>query len=101
MATELKLDNVEDRARMAPDTFEIPSKPQRENLEPGQLVKLVFLTGLENPTGERMWVQILSRKDTGGVRYEGEISNDPAFIDALFGDIVHFGPEHIANIYED
>jgi hypothetical protein len=98
----MKLDNAEERAKTYPE-FEIPSRAERESFGPGDHVKLIFLAEEEpspvtvrgvvaHPTGERMWVRVSAR--VGG-RYEGTLSNKPAFIPLTYGDPVAFGPEHI------
>ncbi len=84
-----KLENVETRASDNPETFLIPSRQQRERVRKGDQVKLCF------KPGERMWVEITHVKDA---RYTGILRSRPAVTQANPGDVVVFGPEHIAMI---
>lgn len=97
---EFTLDNGEDLHRESPETFWIPSRVERENLLPSELVKLIFRisTGTETHV-ERMWVIVKSR-NAGG--YVGTLDNDPYCTTELrCGHEVGFGPEHIIQIYEE
>ena len=87
--------NVEDMNQKHPETFEILSRKERESVLIGDFVKCIF-QGKEG--SERMWVIV--QKDLGALRYEGELDNDPVFINAKCGDKVIFSPEHIAQIME-
>ena len=93
------LANVEER-NQGSRSFEIPTRAERNDLWPGDLVKLVF-EGL----GERLWVRVLTRNDDDGddfLPFLGIIESEPAFssLDTPVhkGDKVDFGPEHVANI---
>lgn len=90
----------ETRNREHSETFHIPPKIDRDNVQPGMFVKLVFVTeklGLSGP-GERMWVQV-TEKCTHG--YTGRLDNDPVVIEDLAGgDMINFLPEHIVDIIE-
>lgn len=95
----MELDSGEERNKLAPDTFPIPSRDARENLEVGDEVKLIFrdLNDPEDNIVERMWVLVESRGDDG--TYTGTLDNDPfemQYIEA--GDLVRFGPEHVIDI---
>ena len=92
------LDDAEARNRETPDTFEIPSREARENLLPGEIVKLMFRISSEtSETVERMWVRVDER--VGG-NYLGTLDNDPRTTREFTAGIpVNFGPEHIIAIY--
>src|SRR5258708_17170192 len=97
-----RLENIEEKHRLAPRTYSIPRSAERMSLRGGDLVKLVFL--LDRPaqdgtTGERMWVSI-QKVDNGG--YAGTLDNNPKYLtDMKVGDQVAFGPEHVAAIWVD
>ncbi|TYC89901.1 DUF2314 domain-containing protein [Novosphingobium sp. BW1] len=65
----------------APDTFAIPSRADRENLWPGDLVKLIFRIQVDSAKGpvafERMWVLVRERRPDGYLRVR---DNDPSSI---------------------
>jgi|SRR6266850_1588690 len=93
------LDDAEARHREAPNTFEIPSRAARENLLPGEIVKLLFrITSEGSVNVERMWVRIDERIDGD---YLGTLDNDPRTTQSFAaGTRVNFGPQHIIAIYE-
>lgn len=93
----------EQRAREHPDTFEIPSRGEREQLGLGDFAKLIFVTPsmLTQNVGERMWVRVLERKQVGKgpVSYRGQLDNAPGLIAGLkAGDELTFKPEHVIEI---
>lgn len=89
-----KLDSGVDRNRTHPDTFWIPDVSERENVQPGHYVKLMFL--MRDGWGERMCVEVTERSRRG---FRGELSNQPYGIPKLgCGDIVEFGADHIIDI---
>jgi hypothetical protein len=92
------LDDAEARNREAPDSFLIPSRAARENLLPGEIVKLLFRIPSPNSVDvERMWVRIDER--TGGA-YVGTLTNDPRTTQEFgVGARVNFGPQHIIAIH--
>ena len=94
------LENVELIHRESPITFSIPRREQRENLQIGDLVKLVFLIDpptSEGPNAERMWVEVKEVKKSG---YLGALDNDPHYISNLkYGDLIGFSSENVAAIY--
>lgn len=58
---KFELENGETLNREYLDTFWIPSKDQRENLLPGEIVKLIFRISYGNEASvERMWVTVKS-----------------------------------------
>jgi uncharacterized protein YegJ (DUF2314 family) len=94
------LENGEELNQESPETFWIPTLVERENLLPGELVKLIFrISHGEEQDVERMWVIIKERKANG---YIGVLDNDPyCTIELRSGEQVEFRPEHIIQIYED
>lgn len=82
--------------RRALQGFAIPPRAVRNHLAVGDLVKLVFSERPEDAAaGERMWVEILS---AASGRYQGRLRNEPVSIQGLsLGDLVEFGPEHVAS----
>lgn len=93
------LDNGEELNQEFPETFDIPSRSERENLLPGELVKLIFRISIENEVFvERMWVCVQSQTKLG---YIGLLDNDPYCTKQLrSGATVTFCPEHVIQIYE-
>ena len=102
-----KLQDVTVRARKYPKTFQIPSLQKRMSLQPGHLVKLIFLPATADThkaSGERMWVVVTGRTKEGYqsvIRYDGVLDNDPVLIHGLkAGAVIHFKPQHIADIHK-
>lgn len=96
--------SAEHRQAAHPQTFEIPSRSDRESLVPGMAAKLLF--DIETKDGgrvidrgvDRMWV-IIRTVENG--RYAGTLDNDPGEAEHLNlreGDTIVFGPEHVAAI---
>ncbi|WP_379488720.1 hypothetical protein [Novosphingobium soli] len=87
----------------APTTFWIPELKDRENLQPGDLVKLIFQISVDNPDEpvaiERMWVLVRERQPTG---FFGLLDNDPSSIgenDEFWSGIeLPFQPRHVIDI---
>jgi hypothetical protein len=87
----------------APDTFWIPDRDRRENLQPGDFAKLIFRISVDNPEQpdavERMWVLVRERV-TGG--YLGVLDNDPDAIaenDEFWSGVeLPFAARHVINI---
>jgi hypothetical protein len=81
-------------------SFKIPSKSERENLELGNLVKLVFETKLAQPfgvSGERMWVKVLGESEEGC--WAGSLINSPVGgIEIRPGDVLLFESKHVCAI---
>jgi hypothetical protein len=97
------LDNAESRHAEAPDTFHIPSRAERTELQVGQMVQLLFLFLNTEPDGsriidcEKMWVTI--QGDAGG-RYWGQLESLPHTSKALAPlDRIEFGPEHVGAVF--
>jgi len=100
-----ELDDGEAIAAAHPDTFWMPPRDQREMLQPGQIVKLMFRIRTvdahreEAIHVERMWV-IIGGRD-GGL-YTGTLDNDPYCTDAIkAGLAVAFEARHVISIWED
>ena len=83
-------------ARLHPYTFWKPSDELVTLLKPGDSVKLIFeLTapGEDEPAGERMWVEIIERNETG---FLGRLDNHPRYISDLpLGSVIAFEAMHI------
>jgi hypothetical protein len=79
-----------------PRSFFIPSRDERETLEVGELVKLVFED--EDGDGERMWVEVTDRAPGG---YVGILTNQPIVIDLERGARIEFEPRHVIDIHEE
>ena len=92
------LEDGEESHRNAPETFEIPARSAREDLRPGQIVKLMFNIALDGePTVERMWVIVEARD---GDAYIGALDNQPSTTDKMRpGMKVRFEPKHVINIH--
>jgi hypothetical protein len=100
-----QLESAESRHAASPDTFWIPPRAQREGLQPGDGVKLLFQVATAEGTGneqgvERMWVIVRRRVDN---RYVGVLDSTPTSTapDAsslVRGCAVVFAPEHVADI---
>lgn len=79
------------RNRLHPDTFWIPSDEEKETIEPGDVVKLMF----EQCDGwvERMWVSV---EKIGRRRWVGTLNSHPLDFPRLHpGCKIRFRPEHI------
>lgn len=91
------LQNVEKSHCEAPRTFSIPRLEQRVALKVGDLVKLVFESDRPSTKGftaERMWVEV---REVRAADFVGALDNQPSFLANLQpGDLIEFGPEHVA-----
>jgi hypothetical protein len=96
--------SAEEREAAHPETFQIPTKIDRQTLVPGVAAKLLF--HIETKEGDRvidrgvdrMWVIVAAVTPEG---YMGVLDNDPGLSDGLnlrAGDVILFGPEHVAAI---
>lgn len=97
---EYVLEDGEELNREYPGTFWTPPRDERDNLLPGELVKLIFRISLvDGQHVERMWVIVNERLTDG---YVGELNNDPyCTTDLRSGARVEFRPEHVIQIYEE
>ena len=96
--------SAEDRHAAYPETFEIPSRHERESLSAGDGAKLLFdietrKDGRVIDRGvDRLWVIVRRRM---GPNYLGVLDSDPGSAEGLNlheGDVISFGPEHVAAI---
>jgi hypothetical protein len=96
-----ELESALEQHHQFPDRFQIPSEEERSNLQPGDMVQMVFLLLGQDETGsyiqgERMWVTVQKVTTTS---YTGVLESLPVTSDVLHpGDTVQFGPEHVASI---
>lgn len=92
--------DAESQNEAFPDAFPIPTRPERENLRPGDMVKLVFVLDpppTSGPNAERMWVEVRASQPDGVI--EGWLTNKPVVITSLApGALVAFEPRHVAGI---
>jgi hypothetical protein len=99
---EFWLGNGELRNQQNPRTFFIPTRAERESVEPGDLVKLLFevVNATDDmPSAERMWVKVTV---ADGGRYVGELDNEPAALQSIGpGSRIEFGPEHIISLMDN
>ena len=87
-----------ERASRCPETFEIPDKGDRDSIQIGQVVKLIF--DIAGGMTERMWVQVTDRLDGG--RYSGKLANAPYSSTPLKpGDSLEFDPDNIIDIWNE
>ena len=85
-----------------PETFWIPEKQDRENLNTGDLAKLRFLIRVVDEEGgkdviaERMWVEVAG---CIGRCYRGRLANQPTSTDDfVVGSEVWFEARHVIDI---
>ncbi len=92
------LDDGVEINREHPHTYEIPPAEERNNLVPGQLVKLVFrIAHGDEVDVERMWVEVTGTRPGG---YVGVLDNDPYYTDGIrHGLEIEFEPRHVIQIY--
>ena len=86
-----QLIDAEKRHKQNSESFWIPSLEERQDIDVGQWVKLIF-KGKEGT--ERMWVKV-----TGGL--VGTLDNDPVLLPLSHGDTVTFEYKHIIEILDD
>jgi len=96
--------SAEDQHAAHRDTFQIPTREERESLSQGDGVKLLF--DIETREGgraidrgvDRLWVIVKRRT---GLDYLGVLDSDPGTAEGLNlheGDAITFRPEHVAAI---
>jgi hypothetical protein len=90
--------NGEARHAEFPDTWGLLPLEERTSVPVGTSVKLGFEFA---EGGERMWVAVTGRTESGG--YLGDLKNLPFFDLAglELGSPVSFGPEHILDIWSE
>ena len=91
------IDDGEAMHRSAPETYCIPSAQERDAVQPGEYVRLVFRLEVESRSiAERMWVQVTQRE---GGSYIGLLANTPECITRLrCGDLVRFKPRNVIKV---
>lgn len=68
----------EEHHQWAPETFSIPTRPEREGLQAGDFAKLMFEIAVgDRVVVERMWVLVTARNASS---YVGILDNDPTEI---------------------
>lgn len=83
--------------RLHPTSFWIPSDAEKDAIEPGSVVKLMFEQS--DGWGERMWVIV---DKVGRRRITGYLDNDPLDFPRLYpGRKIRFRREHIIDIHPD
>lgn len=99
MAT-FTLDSGVEMHLASPETFYLPPADARENLSPGDTVKLVFRIEHDGEVHvERMWVQLKAKTKDG---YIGILDNDPYCTNEIQAGLsIEFQPEHVIQIYEE
>lgn len=95
-APRYTLVSAEERHAAAPATFEIPTRAERETVKLDHHVKLLFRDPEHGV--ERLWVRINGLLPDG--RYLGALASQPLLLDLEPGEIIEFGPEHIASVFE-
>lgn len=73
-----------------PDSCWVPEAEEKAQLRPGDLVKLIWQVKRYEASGERMWVEIISRD---GDDIVGRLSNWPVY--------VHLNPDEIVKFHID
>jgi hypothetical protein len=102
----IELDCGVTRQMEAPDTFELPCRPMRQNMKIGMFAKLIFIGRHDSNTddfgAERMWVKV-TKEDNGDGYYEGTLANQP-FCENLapleFGSKIEFDSSNVIDIME-
>jgi hypothetical protein len=95
------LGNAEEEHAAHPHSFFIPTREERSNRNPGDLVRLLFY--IRNPPqggpkAERMWLEVSARADHG---YVGLLTNQPTAIkDLSLGDEIAFSSGHIIAVQD-
>lgn len=97
------LDDGEAHHAKAPNSFWIPDRQERANLQPGDLAKLIFRISVddaeERVVVERMWVLVRERTSGG---YLGILDNDPNAIsendEFWSGSELPFSAKHVIDI---
>jgi uncharacterized protein YegJ (DUF2314 family) len=98
---EFRLGDGEKYNQQNPRTFFIPTRAERESVQPGDLVRLLFEVldpADDMPSAERMWVKVTA---VDGGRLVGELDNEPAALQSIGpGGRIEFGPEHIISLMD-
>lgn len=97
--SDVVLVNVDERFQLSSGSFNVPPLEDRESLWPGDLVKVVVVSVGGAVTGERIWVRVLPM-EMGRDDYWGEVVSFPVADCLRPGDVLAFGPEHVADVYK-
>lgn len=104
MSATFELADAYSRAKENPDTFELPAEDKVRALQPGSLVKLVFLISYEDSRaekvteGERMWVEVTENEYPN---FTGVLDNDPYCTnDIKSGITVSFTAANVIEVYD-
>ncbi|AJG21337.1 hypothetical protein [Cupriavidus basilensis] len=100
-----QLDDGEVIGEAHPETFWVPALAERQALQAGQLVKLIFRIvtadeqDREEQHVERMWVVVTGRE---GDLYSGELDNQPYCTEEMApGMPLWFEARHVINIHKE
>lgn len=94
------LEDVTEYERFYPDLNKFPSAEEREGLEVGASVKLIFrfadeCSERQDNECERMWVEVIET-DAENIRYRGRLLNQPHLHTVIHeGDELWFHPIHV------
>ena len=96
------LENGEKMHRLHPDTFELHSQEDRNNVKVDQHVKVCLVGPTDTEPCERFWVWVVSKGETAtGYRFIGQVHADLWYTTnhgISLNDMLQFGPEHILQI---
>ena len=97
MPVTYTLDNGAELHQRFPDTFEIPPQKERDTLNAGDLVKLIFRIEFDDDAHvERMWVLV---KEVRPEYYVGALDNDPCCTEEIrSGMRVEFHADHVIQL---
>jgi hypothetical protein len=97
-----ELESAEERNRSAPDRFHIPAATERQSLNVGQIVQLLFLIQGHDDSGdyiqcERMWVTV---SEVSVLGYVGALESLPSTSPVLQpGALISFEAHHVSSIF--
>lgn len=94
------LADVEARSAAGLGTFEVLPRTVREGLRVGDLAKVVVVAVGDQSCAERIWVQVTAAPGPSSP-YRGRIVSFPVTQNLFSGDVLDFGPEHVADCYLD
>ena len=98
--TRWALADAEERHEWRPQSFVLRPLAERMDLQPEDYVALIFVHPADeddyNVAGERVWVAVTERRL--GPRYTGRLIGQAVTLAIKVGQVVEFGPEHVADI---
>lgn len=81
--------------RKSPESFWVPTEAEKDAINPGDYVKLMFK---DSSGTERMWVLVVETGD----EMKGTLANGPVFVDSVeFGEVVTFKRKHVIDILKE